>query len=114
MKEETGSYEIIDHTGDIGLRARAGTVEALFGAAARGMYEILVEMPPVRPQREEAFVVEGETDELFRGWLAELLYRFLAGQMVFTDFNLRIEKDRLTAKVRGEKIDAARALRTEL
>ena len=37
------AYELIDHTGDIGVVARAPTLEALFAECARAMFEILAD-----------------------------------------------------------------------
>lgn len=111
-----GSWEQFDHTGDVGLRVRGDGLEDLFVAAARGLYDLLVETGPIRPQREDQLVVESErTDELLRAWLAELLYRFSAEGMIFGEFHLAVEPTRLTARLRGEAFDAARhRLRTEL
>ena len=111
----SGSFEFIDHTGDIGLRVRADTLTDLFTLAARGMYEILAEAPDLRPQRTADIVVEGETDELLRGWLAELLYRFSVDEMIFCGFDINVAPGRLTAQARGQKMDRAiHAVRTEL
>ncbi|MBI2931517.1 MAG: archease [Planctomycetes bacterium] len=108
-------YELIDHTGDIGIRVHGGTRPELFETAARALYDILVEARDVRPQREEEIVVEGETDEMLREWLAELLYRFSVDGTIYREYDIRIEGRRMSAKVRGERLDPARhALRTEL
>jgi len=109
------SYEQIEHTGDVGLRVRADTLPELLAGAARGMYEILVDAPEVRAQREEEIVVEGEDDELLRGWLAELLYRFSVDELIFVEFDIAVEAGRLRAKARGGVMDRARhGMRTEL
>ena len=50
--EERPSFEILEHTADIGLRARGRTPEELFENAAAGLLEIL-----------EAAAREGSTDE---------------------------------------------------
>jgi SHS2 domain-containing protein len=109
-------YELIDHTGDIGLRARGPTLPELFSTAARGMFDILVDAPEVRPQLEETIVVEGEGHEvLLRAWLAELLFRFSAHGSIFAEFDVEVADRRLSARVRGERFDRSRhALRTEL
>lgn len=111
-----GSYEFIDHTGDIGIRVRGATPAELFAVAARGLYDILVDAPDVRAQREEEIVVEGETDaDLLRAWLAELLYRFSVDGLIFCEFKIELAEGRLRAKARGEKMNPARhGMRTEL
>jgi SHS2 domain-containing protein len=106
------SYELIDHTGDIGIVARAPTLEALFAECARAMFEILAEAADPRPAAEESFDVRGEdpAGEL-RDFLAELLYRFSAERKMYVTFVPGSGK-----VVAGEQpFDPARhALRTEL
>lgn len=111
-----GSFEAFDHTGDIGLRVRGGNLEELFAAAARGLFDILVEAAEIRSQRDDVVVVEGEeTDELLRAWLAELLYRFSVDGTIYGEFRVTIHPGRLEAKISGERMDPARhRLRTEL
>ena len=111
-----GSWELLDHTGDIGLRVRGETLEEVFVAAAEGMYAVLVEAPVIRPQREALFVVEGETtDELLRAWLGELLYRFSVEGMIFREFRFTLGPSRLEVRARGESMDPGRhRLCTEL
>jgi SHS2 domain-containing protein len=106
------SYELIDHTGDIGIVVRADTLEGIFAEAARAMFEILVEPPRAAPSRWEEFEVRGaDAEEELRGFLAELLYRFSAERTIYVGFQP------LGGKVRagGVTYDPARdAFRTEL
>jgi SHS2 domain-containing protein len=80
-------YELIDHTGDVGIRVRAPTLEALFAESARALFEILVQAPGSAPREFEDFAVEGAVppDEL-REFLAELLYRFTVDHKMYVSF----------------------------
>ncbi len=110
-----GTYELIDHTGDVGIRVRAASIEDLFATAARAMYDILVDAPGATAQREDEIVVEGDGDELLRAWLAELLYRFSVDEMIYVAFDLEAGPGRLRARAGGQKMDRAKhGLRTEL
>ncbi|HZN62231.1 MAG TPA: archease [Planctomycetota bacterium] len=107
----------LDHTGDVGFEVRAGTLEALFRRAARGLYEILVERPPATGEGEETIDVEDDApDLLLRSFLSELLYRFLASRAILVDFpDFRIEGNRLRARGSAARFDPVRdGLRTEL
>jgi len=110
-----GTWELIDHTGDVGIRVRAGSLADLFATAARAMYDILVEAPGATAQREDEIVVEGDGDELLRAWLAELLYRFSVDEMIYVAFDLEVGAGRLRARAGGQPMDRAKhGLRTEL
>jgi SHS2 domain-containing protein len=82
------SYELIDHTGDIGVVARAPTLEALFAECARAMFAILAESPSPAPSGSDSFPVPGaDPAEELRDFLSELLYRFSADHRMYVDFS---------------------------
>lgn len=110
------SWELLDHTGDIGLKVRAPTLEALFAEAARAMFEQIADLSDVRPREEEELAIEGgEPAALLRDWLEELLYKFSAEARIYADFQVTVEPGRIRGRMRGEKYDGARhPLRTEL
>ena len=106
------AYELIDHTGDIGIVARAPTLEALFAECARAMFEILAEAPAPSPSGSDPFPVAGaEPAEELRDFLSELLYRFSADRRMYVRFSTapgRVDAD-------WEPYDPVRhPLRTEL
>jgi SHS2 domain-containing protein len=105
-------YEIFEHTADIGIRARAADLETLFADAARGLFSILVaNLEAVRPVLEEPVRIEGEQgryDDLLFDWLAELLYRFDARRVLFSEFAVRVSDTAVAAVVRGEPMDRGR------
>jgi protein archease len=105
-------YELIDHTGDIGVVARAATVEELFAECARAMFEILAEAPSPSPSGTDAFPVAGaDPAEELRDFLSELLYRFSADHRMYVRF---VPKPG-SVDAAWEPYDAARhPLRTEL
>ena len=81
------AYELIDHTGDIGVVARAPTLEALFAECARAMFEILAEAPSPAPSGSDPFPVAGaDPAEELRDFLSELLYRFSADHRMYVAF----------------------------
>jgi len=81
------AYELIDHTGDIGVVARAPTLEALFAECARAMFEILADAPAPSPSGSDAFPVPGaDPAEELRDFLSELLYRFSTDHRMYVAF----------------------------
>jgi SHS2 domain-containing protein len=82
------TWELIDHTGDLAVAARAPTLDALFAECARAMFSILADAPDPHPQDTDAFPVAGlePADEL-RDFLSELLYRFSAEHRMYVAFS---------------------------
>jgi SHS2 domain-containing protein len=103
-------YETFEHTADIGIRARAASLNDLFADAARGWFSVIVANPEsIRPLEEASFRINGDHyDDLLRDWLAELLYAMATRRLVFSDFNVRVEPGGLAATARGEPIDPQR------
>jgi SHS2 domain-containing protein len=103
-------YELFEHTADVGLRARAESLDELFAEAARALFSVVVANPDAVQLREtiRLAVAGTQPDELLRDWLAELLYVFEARRLVLARFAVTIGANGLTATVQGEPIDAAR------
>lgn len=81
------TWELIDHTGDIGVVARAPTLEALFAECARAMFSVLADSPAPSPSDSDAFPVAGaDPAEELRDFLSELLYRFSADRRLYVGF----------------------------
>jgi len=84
-------YSIINHTADIGLECRGETVEALFEAAAEGMFSILTDLKDVTvKQRHTVELCASSYDDLLIQWLQELLYLFSTKLYVYSVFSVRI------------------------
>ncbi len=103
-------HEIFEHTADVGIRARAGSLNDLFADAARGLFSVMMENPDaVQARQEMTLSVRGENvEELLHDWLAELLYTFHGQRLVLAEFQVQIGPMGLTATVRGEPIDLKR------
>jgi SHS2 domain-containing protein len=103
-------HEFFEHTADMGIRARAASLDTLFADAAAGLFSLLVaNLDAVRPVHAETVRIEAERlDDLLFDWLAELLYLHDAKRMVFSEFDVRLADGALTATARGEPIDMRR------
>lgn len=109
--------EFIEHTGDIGVRVRAGELKELFVRAAQAMFEVICPQCRVEPVLSRSiFVTGGDLEELLVNWLSELNFWFCTEQELYSDFCISLlDKHTLRAAVRGERADPQRhALRTEI
>jgi len=103
-------FELFEHTADVGIRVRAGSLEKLFADAACGLFSVLAaNLDAVQPLQEVAFAVQGDRhDDLLFDWLAELLYTFATKRLVFCHFEVAVTPTGLTAVARGEPMDCDR------
>ena len=103
-------YEIFEHTADLGLRVRAADLNALFADAGRGLFSMVVDnLDAVQPQITREFRIEGSDREyLLFDWLNELLYVCDTERLAFSQFDVQVTDDGLTATARGEPLDPNR------
>jgi len=103
-------FEIFEHTADIGIRARAESLESLFADAARGLFSVIAaNLDAVRPLQEIALTITGQRhDDLLFDWLDELLFTFDTKRLLFGEFEVQFSPTGLTATARGEPIDRTR------
>lgn len=81
------TWELIDHTGDVGIAVRAPSLPALFAEAARAMFSIVAEADDPPPSGEDPFPVPGTAPpEELRDFLGELLYRFSVERKMYVSF----------------------------
>ena len=104
------SFELLEHTADMGIRAFGRSLPELYENAARGMMGQLVSGASVRPVSEEQVVVEGtDAVELLVAWLHEILYRFDVKRRAFAEVCVvEFSEWRIAATLRGEPLDLSR------
>lgn len=103
-------YEIFEHTADLGLRVRAPTLAALLADAARGLFAMVVEdLSAIEPHVTRVFQITGNDQTyLLFDWLNELLFVCDTERLVFSQFDVQLTADGLSATACGEPLDAAR------
>ena len=106
----TVTYQVFDHTADLGLRMRAADLDELFSEAGRALFSVLVANPEsIRISAEKQFVLDGDDYEyLLFDFLSELLYTFETEKLLFAEFDVRVEGKGLVANCRGEPLDTGR------
>lgn len=104
------SFEVFEHTADLGIRVTASSEDELFAEAARALFSVIVANPDsVQPVVEKAVEVAGDQrDYLLFDWLTELLYLFESQQLLLAEFTVRLEAHGLRGIARGEPLDRER------
>lgn len=70
-------FEIIDISGDAGIRSYGESMEELFVNAAMGMYNLITDIGDIREKREITIDLKSQTmDGLLVAWLNELIFHF--------------------------------------
>lgn len=108
--------EQIDHTADVGLRVEAGSLDELFTASARAMFEVIADLDNVRNQLAIRVNLQADdVESLFVKWLSELNYRHTTEEMLFSQFKIReLNEQRISASAWGEPIRAEHVIHTEI
>jgi SHS2 domain-containing protein len=109
-------FEILDITGDAGIRAFGADLQALFTNAAAGLYHLITGNSTVREIRSIELTVEGSSlESLLVSWLNELIFQFDTYGLLGKTIDIREfpapgaqEGFRLRAIVQGEDFDKAR------
>lgn len=103
-------FEIIDISGDVGIRAFGGSIEEVFKNSAIGMYSLITDLEGVRGDKNISISVESNSLEgLLVSWLNELIFHFDAYNFIGKDIVILEMSDRkLKANVKGEEFDTER------
>jgi len=114
------AFEYLDHVSDVCIRATGDTMNEAFCEAARGMFNLMVDLDQIRPREEIEVRVSARTPELLLvEWLGRLLAEKDLKRLAFSRFYTSIEQQddefTLVGSASGEPIDRSRhELRTEV
>jgi SHS2 domain-containing protein len=98
------SYELIEHTADVGIKAYGKTVAEAFEHAAEAMFDIITDESTIDSIGEYDIQLESpDLEQLLVDWLSKLLFLNDAENLVFGKFQVTIDANRLSACVFGEK-----------
>lgn len=109
------TYEIIEHTADLGIKVYGKNLEELFLNAGRAMFDVMVEETKRKSifQKEEQkkFLVSKRAsgiEDVFVAWLGELLYLFVTEGLIMDKTNIqRLDSGCIQAEVSGRTFDPA-------
>lgn len=102
--------EVLEHTAEVGLRARADSLEQLLAELAAGLFGLITD--PSAVQEREAWSVEVKAEDLTAlavEWLNELLFLHARDGMLLRRCTVhQVNGSRLQATVWGERFDPQR------
>jgi SHS2 domain-containing protein len=101
------SFEIIDHTADVGIIAYGADVKELFSNAALALFSLIAEAAGVEEELHLNLKVRREDrDSLLVEWLNELIYLFDVKHILFSRFEITsLTHNELKATCYGEEFD---------
>jgi SHS2 domain-containing protein len=99
-------YETFEHEADIGIRGFGNSIEEAFENAAAALYSIQVNISVVKRDVQRTVTVSAPDRELLLvEWLNALLSLSDIEHMVFSKFNVTMEKASLTGTAWGEALN---------
>jgi tRNA nucleotidyltransferase (CCA-adding enzyme) len=104
--ENNEKWQHFQHIADIGIRGFGESAEQAFANAATAMTAVITE--PVLVENRVCVDVQCEAvdlEYLFVKWINALVYEMATRHMLFNQFDISISKNKLIAKVCGEKVD---------
>lgn len=106
-------YDVIDISGDIGIKAHGEDCARAFVNAAAGMYSLITDVEKIEEKLDITVEVASDSPEgLLVGYLNELIFRFdtygfICRRIEIQEFSLKPDAI-LRAKAYGEEFDADR------
>lgn len=102
-------YELLEHTADVMVRAHGKDLEECFSNAAYALFDQMVDVTKVETRKEVCFEVEGhDLESLLYNYLSEFLYIHDAKRLVLREFDVRIQRNKVICKARGERHSPSR------
>lgn len=99
-------YEILNDSGDVGLKARGSTLEELFENVASGVSGLITDISGIaETERKEVVLSRESIEDLLVSWLNELIFLFDAYYFVGREFSVSIGDTGLTAGISGGFFD---------
>jgi SHS2 domain-containing protein len=99
-------------TGEMSLVARGDSLEGLFRATAKGLFETMVDTEAVRPEIGKELLLSADSiDRLLYQWLSDLIQLRDRENLYFSLFEVKIERGprhRVQGVAMGELIDPTR------
>ncbi|MDD4307575.1 MAG: archease [Thermoplasmata archaeon] len=100
-------YQLIDHTADILVRTTGRDMNEAFENAAYALFDTMCDASSVEPLTVKKVECEaGDLGQLLVDWLSRLLFLCDVDDMLFSEFEVKIIGTKLTARIKGEAMDA--------
>ena len=105
------TYELIDHTADVGVKAYGKKLSEAFENAAKAMFDIITDKSYIESVGEYDIKLEApDLEQLLVDFLSKLLFLNSAQNLVFGFFKVELDekKNTLLAHVFGEKYNISK------
>lgn len=103
-------FEVLDISGDVGIRAFGRSLEELFINSASGMYNLITKTEHVERKRNIDIQLQSHSlDGLLVSWLNELIFQFDTYGFIGRDIEIKeLSEYKLKASLSGEDFDETR------
>ena len=99
-------FRVIEHTADVGVEVKADSLSELFEGTALAMTSLMVDTSRVGKSVTKNVELEADDlDELMFMWLNEILYIVNTEEIIFCEFSVDVNGNRLEGSMRGEPLD---------
>lgn len=99
-----GVYDMLEHTGDVYIRARGRTLVELLENSGLALFDTMVNTQKVEPRKVKEVVAKGfDLESLLYKWLEELLILYYSENLVCS----RVEVEKVTVVKTGEDFEYA-------
>ena len=104
-----GRWEHFAHDADIGVRGIGNTKEQAFEQAALAMTAVITDPAALHAHDSIEVTCEAPDDELLLvDWLNALVFEMATRHLLFSQFEIRFDGQRLRGRAWGEKVDVAK------
>ncbi|OPY88869.1 MAG: hypothetical protein A4E72_01261 [Syntrophus sp. PtaU1.Bin208] len=106
----SASWQLLDHTADLGMDVKASSLEELFACAGKAIFELMAELDAVEIRVSRELAVEGsDLADLWVNFLREALYLWSGESLLIKEVQIRqLSETALQATLSGEPYDASR------
>lgn len=99
-------YEMLDHAADVMVRCTGRDLEECFGNAAYAMFDQIVDAERIEDVIERAVEISADDDEeRLYSFLSELLFVMDTESVVFNDFKVTFDGNKVRCICKGESLD---------
>ncbi len=103
------AWEHFEHEADVGLRATGVTLPEVFVGLGLALTAVVTDPEHVAPASTVRVSCQAPSPELLLvDWLNAVIFEMATRRMLFGEFEVRIEGERLDGVLRGEPVDRAR------
>jgi len=104
------TFELINHTADVGIIAYGSDIKQAFANAALALFNLIVDTNTIKENLHRDVEISADDQEgLLVEWLNELIYLFDVEHILFNKFEIhKLTKAQLQARCFGEKIEPSR------